>query len=104
MRPYAGANGLEFILMDDIAHPHHAHVTNAYLSRETVVRMDWPVRTPDLNPIEHIWDILQSAILARTVQPRTLQGLKDALFAEWRLIPQNQIQTLITSMHMRYRA
>ena len=66
--------------------------------RETVVRMEWPARSPDLNTIEHAWDILQSAILARPGQPRTLQELRDALVAEWRLIPQNRIQTLITSM------
>ena len=67
----------------------------------TVVRMEWPARSPDLNKIEHAWDSLQSAILARPVQPRTLQELKDALVAEWRLVPQNRIQTLITSMRMR---
>ena len=66
--------------------------------------MDWPARSPDLNPIEHAWDILQSVISARPVQPRALQELKDALVAEWSLIPQNLIQTLITSMSMRCRA
>ena len=50
--------------------------------------MDWPARPPDLNPIEQTWDILQSAISVRPVQPRTLQELKDALVAEWRLISQ----------------
>ena len=66
--------------------------------------MDWPARSPDLVPIEHAWDILQSVISARPVQPRALQELKDALVAEWSLIPQNLIQTLITSMSMRCRA
>ena len=66
--------------------------------------MEWPARSPDLNMIEHAWDILQSAILARPVQPRILQELNDALVAEWRLVPQNQIQTLITSKRMRCRA
>ena len=37
--------------------------------------------------IEQAWDILQSAILDRPVQPRTLQDLKDALVAEWRPVP-----------------
>ena len=66
--------------------------------------MDWTARSPHLNPIEHAWDILQSVISARSVQPRTLQKLKLALVAEWSPIPQNPIQTLTTSMHMRYRA
>ena len=66
--------------------------------------MDWPARSPDLNPIEHAWDILRSVISAIPSQPSTLQELKDALVAEWRLILQNRIQTLISTMHMRCRA
>ena len=44
---------------------------------------------------------IQCAISAKPVQPRTLQELKNALVTEWRLIPQNRIQTLITSMRRR---
>ena len=53
VRLYAGVIRPDFILMDDNASPHHAHVTNAYLERETVVRTDCPALSPDLNPIEH---------------------------------------------------
>ena len=49
-------------------------------------------------------DIFQCRISARPMQARTLQELKDALDAEWRLIPQNRIQTLITSMRRRCSA
>ena len=41
VRPYASAIGPDFILMDDNARPHRAHVTDAYLERETIVCMDW---------------------------------------------------------------
>ena len=104
VKPYAGAISLDFILMDDNARPHRAHVTDAYMECETIVHMDWPARSPDLNPIEHACDMLQHAISARPVQPRTLQELKDAMVAEWRLIQQNWIRTLITSMRRRCRA
>ena len=65
--------------------------------------MDWTARSPVLNPIEHAWDMLQHAVSARPVQPRTLQELKDALVADWRLIPQTGYG-LITSMRRRCRA
>ena len=94
MRPYASAISPEFVLMDDNVGPHHVHVTNAYLERETIVRLDWSARSSDLNPIEHAWDILQHVILTRPVQSRTLLELtEDALVAEWRLIPQNRIDS-----------
>ena len=90
--------------MDDNARPHRVHVTDAYLEHETIVHMDWPAWPLNLNPIEHVWDILQRGISARPVQPRTLQELKDALVADRRLIPQNRIQILVTSMRRRCRA
>ena len=39
--------------MDDNARPHRAGVVNDYLEDEGIERLDWPSRSPDLNPIEH---------------------------------------------------
>uniref|UniRef100_A0AAZ3RBC1 Tc1-like transposase DDE domain-containing protein n=1 Tax=Oncorhynchus tshawytscha TaxID=74940 RepID=A0AAZ3RBC1_ONCTS len=36
-------------------------------------------RSPDLNPIEHIWDIMSRSIHQRHVAPQTVQELADAL-------------------------
>jgi hypothetical protein len=65
VRLYAGAIGDDFILMDDNARPHRARIGNEYLQRETIERIDWPAKSPDLNPIEHAWDILQRQISNR---------------------------------------
>ena len=48
VRPYAGAIGPGYILMDDNARPHRALITNAYLEHETIVSMDLPAQSPDL--------------------------------------------------------
>ena len=44
--------------------------------------MDWPACSPDVNPIEHVWNMLQVAILRRPVQPTTLVELGNALTKE----------------------
>jgi hypothetical protein len=30
-----------------------------------VEELDWPAQSPDLNPIEHLWDELESRLQAR---------------------------------------
>ena len=83
VRPFAGAVGDNFVLMDDNARPHRARVVNDYLEDEGIERLDWPSRSPDLNPIEHAWDALQRRINARLAQPQTAQQLANALVEEW---------------------
>lgn len=101
--PYAGAIGQEFVLMDDNATAHRARVVNQYLDDQGVERMDWPARSPDINPIEHAWDMLQRRISARQRKPSTRAELAAALVEEWALIPQGDIRNLICSFPTRVR-
>lgn len=88
VRPYAGAVGPGFLLMQDNARPHVAGVCQQFLQEEGIDAMDWPARSPDLNPIEHIWDITSRSIHQHHVAPQTVQELADALVQVWEEIPQ----------------
>jgi transposase len=59
--------------------------------------LPWPALSPDLTPIEHLWDKLGRRVRHRQNQPETLQELRDPLVHEWNNIPQAFIQRLIGS-------
>ena len=83
VRPYAGAIGPQFLLMQDNARPHTTRASMQFLNDEGIDVMDWPARSPDLNPIEHVWDTIQRRLRRRPRQPQTVQELADALVQGW---------------------
>ena len=88
-------------LQDNNARPHRARIVQQFLQHNNVDHLDWPARSPDLSPIEHVWDILGQSVRQSVPRPRTLQTLGAALQEEWRRIPQLQIARLIRSMRRR---
>lgn len=102
--PYAAAIGDSFVFQQDNARPHTARLVENMLEAETIQRMEWPACSPDLNPIEHVWDMLGRRIAARPRPPVTVRDLEIALLQEWNSIPQVLIDNLIASMPNRCAA
>ncbi|GFW35990.1 transposable element Tcb2 transposase [Trichonephila clavipes] len=101
VRLFRGAMGLQFLFMDDNAPCHRTVAAEQLLESEDIEHMDWLARSPDLNPIEHVWDFLGRRLAARTLPPVTIRELRLALQDEWAAMPQQLIDTLILSMGRR---
>ncbi|GBN09799.1 hypothetical protein AVEN_61083-1, partial [Araneus ventricosus] len=87
--------GTDAICMVDKAHPHRARLVRSYLESETIPQMAWPSRSPDLNPIQHVWAMLGRRIAGCSVPPGTIHELQQALLQEWALLPQEAINDTI---------
>ncbi len=66
--------------------------------------LKWPPQSPDLNPIEHLWDVVEREIRIMDVQPTNLQQLRDALMSIWTKISEECCQHLVESVPRRIKA
>ena len=94
-RHYFGDN---YRYQDDNATPHCARVILDFLQQGNITKMEQPPRSPDCNPIEHLWDELGRAISSMDNQPQNLDELRQALLDKWVQIPVQCLQRLVASM------
>lgn len=97
--PFFDVNRRVTLLQQDNARCHSARLTTEFLQQANIEVLPWPALSPDLSPIEHLWDALDRRVRIR--QPATLRQLHDILREEWTNIPQADIQALIRSMRRR---
>ncbi|CDR18088.1 unnamed protein product [Oncorhynchus mykiss] len=74
----------------------NAPVHKARSIQKRSVELDWPAQSPDLNPIEHLWDELKRRLQARPNCPTSL--------AEWKQVPATMFQHLVESLPRRVEA
>ena len=85
------------ILMYDNARPHVARICRQFLNRNNDNILPWPAVSPDMNPIEHIWDYVGRKVRARG-NVHNLRHLENALIQEWNNIPNIVIRRYVRSM------
>ena len=87
----------------DNARPHTARATTAFLQANNIAVIPWPSLSPDMAPIEHVWDEIGRQ-LYRHRRPQTLDHLRRDITEAWDRLPQDFLRTLVNSMQRRCQA
>lgn len=66
----------------DNAKSHSSYETRRYIYRNMINHFPTPAQSPDLNPIELVWNDLKNH-LANDMQPRTVQELTEGINNFW---------------------
>lgn len=74
--------GGEWVLMQDNAPCHTARMIKKYLSDEGVTMLEWPPYSPDLNPIENIWNWIKQKVGTCA----TVTEIEEKVFKTWNSI------------------
>ena len=91
-------------LQQDNARPRVALIVTDFLIQNNVYVLPLPAMSPDLSPIEHVWDEMQRRLRGLQNQPLKLPDLSRAFVKIWNGIPKACFRTPVVSMRRRCQA
>ncbi|GFV84704.1 transposable element Tc1 transposase [Trichonephila clavipes] len=75
----------------------HVRLFRGAVDSEGIQRLVCPARSPDLNPIENVWDALRRQVACRNYPPTNKNTLIGALTEEWDKLPQQLLDNVAQS-------
>lgn len=94
----------DLIFQQDNASVHTSIYSKWWMASHGFHILDWPAHSPDFNPIENLWDIIDTRVRKRRIQPNNIDELAAAVTEEWNNLPIEIIHNLIESMPRRLQA
>lgn len=89
------------IFQQDNAPIHVSAFSNNWFADNSISKLNWPARSPDLNLVENVWAQMTRDVYANCAQYNSRPELKSAIMKSWKRIDQKYIQNLYKSIHKR---
>lgn len=89
--------GSDWVFQQDNAVVHKVKVNLAWFKPQKINVLLWPLLSPDLNPIENLWDMLSRKVQSEGNQFRTKEQLKAAILKSWEEISIHKLRDLVSS-------
>ena len=64
------------MFMNGNARPHKARIVQHFLQQKAVQTIPWPAMSPDMNPLEHVWDFIGRKINQRNPKCQNIDELR----------------------------
>ena len=96
----------EMVFMQDGAKAHTAAATSQWLQDQEVEfwsKEVWPPNSPDLNPIENVWPILEELVVSEKGEHCSLGQLEKSFEDSWKKIKLETLENLYISMPSRVK-
>ncbi len=89
-------------LMQDGAPGHAAGDTQVDLKERGIIPIFWPAFSPDLNPIETVWNWMKNFIENKYPEEDcSYDQLREAVKEAWESITEDQLRSLLATMNQR---
>ena len=101
---YYGLEKGETIFQQDNDPKHKSRIATQWFEDNEMEILRWPSQSPDLNPIEHLWQHLKQQLTAYEEEPKSMTELWERVQETWNRIPVSVCTNLIESMPKKVAA